>query len=49
MFRHLIRADPDAFWLTLSQLHTPLPYAPPFPTHQPSTGQAAESSSSVSL
>ncbi|KAJ3586884.1 hypothetical protein NHX12_013276 [Muraenolepis orangiensis] len=35
VFRHLIQVDPDAFWLTLSQLHCPSPYAPPHPHLQP--------------
>ena len=35
MFRHLIQVDPDAFWLTLSQLHAALPHAPPPPHLQP--------------
>ncbi|CAL8238779.1 unnamed protein product [Lota lota] len=35
VFRHLIQVDPDAFWLTLSQLHAPFPYAPPHPHLQP--------------
>ncbi|CAL8324810.1 unnamed protein product [Merluccius merluccius] len=35
VFHHLIQADPDAFWLTLSQLHCPVPYAPPHPHLQP--------------
>ncbi|CAL8236031.1 unnamed protein product [Boreogadus saida] len=35
VFRHLIQADPDAFWLTLSQLHAALPHAPPPPHLQP--------------
>ncbi|KAG7251970.1 hypothetical protein CRUP_002767, partial [Coryphaenoides rupestris] len=29
VFHHLIQVDPDAFWLTLSQLHSPVTYSPP--------------------
>ncbi|XP_071767251.2 TELO2-interacting protein 1 homolog [Centroberyx gerrardi] len=35
VFRHLIQADPDAFWFTLNELHCPFSYAPPHPDLRP--------------
>ncbi|XP_049610971.1 TELO2-interacting protein 1 homolog [Syngnathus scovelli] len=35
VFHHLIQVDPDAFWLTLNEIHCPSSFVPPHPDLQP--------------
>lgn len=35
VFRHLIQVDPDAFWFTLNEVHSPCSFPPPHPDLPP--------------
>ncbi|XP_077411165.1 TELO2-interacting protein 1 homolog [Vanacampus margaritifer] len=35
VFHHLVQVDPDAFWLTLNEIHCPSSFVPPHPDLQP--------------